>query len=163
MPQIQFNGKTYNNLAEMPATEREMYDQLISVMQDSDGNGIPDLLEGDVVGNIIEVVRKSGADSKGISALEQMSPEMRARISKGVAKLQEFGLLSEIPDLPNGMQAPPSWVDTEIRPSNPIIQTQSAIQEDTSSSRVIILVAILASVGICVAGVVAYLLFRLGF
>ena len=100
MPQIHFNGKTYNDLAEMPATERQMYDQLMSVMQDEDGNGIPDLLEGDVVGNIIEMVKKTSGDSEGVAALEQMSPEMRARISKGVAKLQEFGLLAGMSDLP---------------------------------------------------------------
>ena len=28
MPQIHFNGKTYNDLAEMPATEREMDEKL---------------------------------------------------------------------------------------------------------------------------------------
>ena len=84
MSQIQFNGKTYNDLAEMPATEREMYEQLMSVMRDEDGNGVPDIFEGDVVSNIIEVVKKSGyGDSEGVSALEQMSPEMRARIVKG--------------------------------------------------------------------------------
>jgi len=29
MPQVYFNGKTYNDLVEMPATEREMYDQFL--------------------------------------------------------------------------------------------------------------------------------------
>ena len=162
MPQIHFNGKTYNDLAEMPATEREMYEQLMSVMRDEDGNGVPDILEGDVVGNIIAVVKKSGADSEGIAALEQMSPEMRARISKGVAKLQEFGLLSGVPDLPYDSQASPSWEDAEIRPSKPIIQSPSAIQED-SGSRWLLVVAILAAVGICAAGVAAFIISRGGF
>ena len=31
MPPIHFNGKTYNDLAEMPATEREAYEQLMSI------------------------------------------------------------------------------------------------------------------------------------
>ena len=161
MPQIHFNGKTYNDLAEMPATEREMYEQLMSVMRDEDGNGVPDILEGDVVGNIIAVVKKSGADSEGIAALEQMSPEMRARISKGVAKLQEFGLLSGMPDLPYDSQASPSWEDAEIRPSKPIIQSPSAIQED-SGSRWLLVVAILAMAGICAVGVAAFIILRGG-
>ena len=107
MPQIHFNGKIYNDLAEMPATEREMYDQLISVMRDEDGNGVPDIFEGDVVSNIIEVIKKSGyGDSEGVSALEQMSPEMRARLSKGIAMLNEFGLLSEMREFSKQEQAP---------------------------------------------------------
>jgi len=162
MPKIHFNGKTYNDLAEMPATEREMYDQLMSVMQDADGNGIPDLLEGDVVGNIIKVVKKSGGDSDSIAALEQMSPEMRARISKGVAKLQEFGLLSEMPDLPREIRSPSSWENAEIRASKPIIPTQSVIQEDTGP-RWLLAVVILVGVSICVAGVAMYIISNQGF
>ena len=152
MPQIHFNGKTYNDIAEMPATEREMYDQLMSVMRDEDGNGVPDIFEGDVVSNIIGVIKKSGyGDSQGITALDQMPPEMRARLSKGIAMLQEFGLLSEMPDLSHVSQAP-SWEDAEIRPSKPIIQSPSAIQEDSGPRR-LLLVAILAAVGICAVGV----------
>jgi hypothetical protein len=161
MSQIHFNGKTYNDLAEMPATEREMYEQLMSIMRDEDGNGVPDILEGDVVSNIIEVVKKSGVDSGGITALEQMSPEMRARISKGVAKLQEFGLLSGMPDLSHVSQMP-TWEDTEIRPSKPIIQSPSVIQED-SNPRWMLVVAILAVVGVCVAGIAALIILRAGF
>ena len=162
MPQINFNGKTYNDLAEMPATEREMYEQLLSVMGDKDGNGVPDIFEGDVVGNIIEVVKKSGADSEGIAALERMSPEMRARISKGVAKLQEFGLLSGLPDLPYDSQDSPAWDETEIRPSQPIIQSPSVIQED-SGPRWIFVIAILVAVGLFVAVLAAILILRGGF
>jgi hypothetical protein len=161
MPQIQFNGKTYNDIAEMPATEREMYKQLMSVMRDEDGNGIPDILEGDVVGNIIDITKKSGGGIEGVAALEQISPEMRARISKGVAKLQEFGLLSEMPDLSHVSQAP-SWEDAEIRASQPIISSPSAIQEDSDLSRAFVLVIILALAGICVAGVAAYIIFGQG-
>ncbi len=163
MPQIHFNGKIYNDLAEMPATEREMYDQLISVMRDEDGDGVPDIFEGDVVSNIIEVIKKSGyGDSEGVSALEQMSPEMRARLSKGIAMLNEFGLLSEMPDFSKQEQAP-IWEDAEIRPSKPIIQSPSAIQEESGTSRVTVLVILLASLGICVAGAAAYIIFGQGF
>jgi hypothetical protein len=161
MPTIHFNGKTYNDLAEMPATEREMYDQLMSVMQDADGNGVPDLFEGDVVSNIIEVVRKSGGDSESIVALEQMSPEMRARLSKGIEMLHKFGLLSEMPKF-SSSETTPSWQDAEIRASKPIIASPSAIQEDTGSSRFVILLVILISLGLCMAGVVAFIIYRGG-
>lgn len=161
MPQIHFNGKTYNDLAEMSAIEREMYDQLMSVMQDEDGNGVPDILEGDVVSNIIKVARKSGGDSEGIAALEQMSPAMRARISKGVTKLHELGLLAGIPDPPQEWQfssseTTPSWEDAEIRPSKSVIQSQSAIQEDNNSRWLVVVILALAS--ICLAGAVFFIL-----
>ena len=162
MPQIHFNGKTYNDLAEMPATERQMYDQLMSVMQDEDGNGIPDLLEGDVVGNIIEMVKKTIEASEGVAALEQMSPAMRARISKGVAKLQEFGLLAGMSDLPRDAQASSTWDNSKIRSSEPIIQSPSVIQEDTGP-RWFLLTVIFAAVGICVVGIAALLIARGGF
>jgi len=139
-----------------------MYDQLMSVMRDEDGDGVPDIFEGDVVSNIIDVVKKASGDSEGISALEQMSPAMRARISKGVAKLQEFGLLSGMPDLPYDSQASPSWEDTEIRPSKPIIPSPSAIQEDSGSRRLLV-IAIFVAVGICVAGIAAFIILRAGF
>lgn len=165
MPQIHFNGKTYNDLAEMPATEREAYEQLMSIFKDEDQDGTLDILQGDVVGNIIEVVKKTGGDREGTAALEQMSPAMRARISKGVAKLHELGLLAGIPDPPQEWQfssseTTPSWEDAEIRPSKPIIQTESAIQEDSNSRWLV--VVILALVSICLAGV-AFFILRGGF
>lgn len=117
MSPVHFNGKTYNELAEMPVTEREAYEQLMEIFKDEDQDGTPDIFQGDVVGNIIEVVKKTGGNSEGISALEQMSPAMRARISKGIAKLQEFGLLSGLLDRAQALQAS-TWEDAEIRPYN---------------------------------------------
>lgn len=163
MPTIHFNGKTYNDLAEMPATEREMYDQLMAVMVDEDGDGIPDILEGDVVSNLIEVMKKSGyGDSEGVSTLEQISPKMRERLSKGVELLSKFGLLSEITDLPHTSQIPrsrstPTWEDAEIRPSKPILTPPSTIQEETGASRVLIIFVVM--VGLLACGIGAALLF----
>jgi hypothetical protein len=167
MSQIHFNGKTYNDLAEMPATERQMYDQLMSVLTDEDGNGVPDIFEGDVVSNIIDVVKKSGyGDSEHVTALERISPEMRARLSKAIAKLYEFGLLSGLQDLTQDAQASsgtmPTWEKAEIRPSRPVIQTQSAIQED-SGPRWILVLGILAVIGIFLAGIVFFIISRGGF
>jgi len=74
MPQIHFNGKTYNDLAEMPANERQMYEQVMSALADEDGNGIPDILDGDVVSNLIAMARRAGyADSEQVAALEGIS------------------------------------------------------------------------------------------
>jgi hypothetical protein len=162
MPQIHFNGKTYNDLAEMPATEREAYEQLMSIFKDEDQDGTPDIFQGDVVGNIIEIVKKTSGDPEGAAALERISPAMRSRISKGVAKLYELGLISGMPDLPDNSQAFPSWDDAEIRPSKPIIQSPSVIQEDTGP-RWLLAVVILVGVSLCVAGVATYIILEQGF
>ncbi len=164
MPQIHFNGKTYNDLAEMPATEREAYDQLMAIFKDEDQDGTPDIFQGDVVGNIIEVVKKTSGDPEGAAALERMSPLMRARLSKGLVKLHALGLLTGHPDLPKEWPFPapekkPSWEDTEIRASKPIIQSPSAIQED-SGSRLGVILLIALMLAVCVFGAVAYYLLQ---
>jgi hypothetical protein len=119
-----------------------------------------------VVGNLIEVVKKASGDPKAAAGLERMSPEMRANISKGVAKLYELGLISGSPDLPeewpfSTSEQAPSWNDSEIRPSKPIIQSPSAIQEDTGP-RWLLAVVILVGVSLCVAGVAAYIILGQG-
>ena len=162
MPQIYFNGKTYNDLAEMPATEREAYEQLTTIFKDEDQDGTPDIFQGDVVGNIIEIVKKTGGDHEGIDALEQMSPAMRTRISRGVAILHELGLISGSPDLPeewpfSSSKQVPTWEDAEIRPSRPIIPSPSAIQEDKGSSRRIITFLVLVGLLACGVGAAIFL------
>jgi hypothetical protein len=162
MPKIHFNGKTYNDLAEMPATERQAYDQLMEIFKDEDQDGTPDIFQGDVVGNIIEIMKKTGGDSEGVAALGQMSPLMRARISKGLAKLYALGLISGHPDLPkewpfSSPDKKRSWEDTEIRPSQPIVQSPSVIQGDNGSRLGVILIIALV-LAVCLFGVVAYYL-----
>ena len=50
MSKIEFNGKTYNNIAEMPATERRAYEQLMAAFKDENQDGIPDIFQGDEIG-----------------------------------------------------------------------------------------------------------------
>jgi len=135
---------------------------LISIFKDEDQDGTPDIFQGDLVGNIIEVVKKTSGDPEGAAALEQMSPAMRARISKVVAKLYELGLISGSPDLPeewpfSSSKQVPTWEDAEIRPSKPIIPSPSAIQEDPASRLGVILILALI-IGIGVFGAVVYIL-----
>lgn len=168
MPQIYFNGKTYSDLAEMPASERQMYEQVLSAMKDEDGNGLPDILEGDVIGNIIAMSRKSGAEySEHAAALEKISPGMRARISKGIAKLNELGLLSGIEVLSqeagaSSIEKAHTWADAEIRPSKPVITTQSVIQED-NGPRGVLVFGILFVLVIFLAGVAFVIASKGGF
>jgi len=166
MSKIHFNGKTYNDLAEMPATEREAYEQLLSIFKDEDQDGTPDIFQGDVVSNILEVVKKTSGDSEGVAALEQMSPLMRAKLSKGISKLYELGLISGSPDLPeewpfSPVKQAPARDDAEIRPSKPIIPQVPAIQEE-NRMRWLLPVAILVALAICGVSIAVFFIMEQG-
>jgi hypothetical protein len=161
MPQIHFNGKTYNDLAEMPATERQAYEQLTALFKDENQDGIPDMFQGDIIGNLLNAAAtKVMVDGKQVSGLGEMSPEQRAKFQKGMAKLKELGIISQVPDLSSESQAA-SWENADIRPSQPIIPTRSAIQEDTGG-RMNVLVALLVALVVCGAGVAVFLILMQG-
>ncbi len=162
MPQIHFNGKTYDDLAEMPAMERQAYEQLLSIFEDEDQDGIPDIFQGDVVGNLLKAATTTVfVDGRQVSGLGALTPEQRTKFEQGMSKLKELGIISEVPDLSGSAQVP-SWEDAEIRPSKPVITSLSVIQED-GSSRWLLVVAILVAAGIFVAGIAFLINSRGGF
>ena len=167
MPRIQFNGKTYNDLAEMPAVEREAYEQLISHFKDENQDGIPDIFQGDVVSNIVNAIASTDVvvDGKRIGGFQNLTQEQRLKLERGLATLQKMGILHEMPNLDGGQRVSPvfgqdsaaedlpSWLDSDIRASKPIIPQNSAIQEDSVDLRVLLFVismVVLAGVGILV-------------
>jgi len=164
MSKIHFNGKTYNDIAEMPAMEREAYEQLMGIFKDEDQDGTPDIFQGDVIGNIVNAALTTNVivDGKQVSGLGEMTPEQRAKLEKGLSKLKELGFISQVPDLSDRGQAA-SFNDAEIRPSKPIIPQPSAIQEDRPSSRIMVLILVLAALVLCGAGAFFYLFLRGGF
>ena len=165
MPKIEFNGKTYNDIAEMPATEGQAYEQLISALKDENQDGIPDILQGDVVSNIIEAVASTKiiVDGQQVGGLGDLTQEQRIKLEKSMSILKKMGIISEMPNLDVGIHAShptamPVWDDTEIRASKPLFQQASAIQEDKSGSRLIIIAIALASLLLCGVGAIAYFL-----
>ena len=153
MPQIHFNGKTYNDLAEMPATERQAYEQLMAIFKDENQDGVPDIFQGDVIGNLLKAATNSVyVDGKQVSGLGEMTPEQRVKIEQGMAKLKEWGLISQVPTMP-GYSRSPQDEFAQIRPSKPIIPSPSAIQED-SGPRWLLVLAALAVIVICGMGAV---------
>jgi len=165
MPQIKFNGKTYNDLAEMPASERQAYEQLMGQFNDENQDGIPDIFQGDVVSNIIEAIASTNVvvDGKRVGGFKNLTQEQRINLEKGMGILQKMGIISEIPNLdgihPSHPEAMPVWDDTEIRPSKPLFEQASAIQEDRGGSRMAIILVALVSLLICGAGVFFYFSF----
>lgn len=157
MPDIHFNGKTYHDIAEMPASERQAYEQLMVIFKDDDGDGTPDIFQGDVIGNIVNAAITStlAIDGMQVTGLSEMTPEQRGKLEKGLSKLKEWGFISQVSELSDHGQAP-SWIDAEIRPSKPVIPNQSAIQEDQGVSRVLIQILALAALLLCGAGTFIY-------
>ncbi|MBT3189577.1 MAG: hypothetical protein HN736_10505 [Anaerolineae bacterium] len=167
MSQITFNGKTYNNLAEMPASERQAYEQLMVHFKDENQDGVPDIFQGDVVSNIIEAVATTNVvvDGKHVGGFKNLTQEQRIKLEKGMSMLKKMGIISKMPNLDRGIHAPhptamPTWDDTEIRASKPLIQQNSAIQEDRGGSRLLIITLVLGSLLLC--GVGAFFFFTLG-
>ena len=165
MSQITFNGKTYNNLAEMPVSERQAYEQLMAHFKDDNQDGIPDIFQGDIASNIIEAFAASNfvVDGKRVSGFKNLTQEQRIKLETGMSMLKKMGIISKIPNLDGGIHAShptamPVWEnDREIRASKPLAQHQSVIQEDRSGSRFLIIAIALGSLLLCGVGIFLYL------
>ena len=165
MPQITFNGMTYNDLAEMPASERHAYEQLMANFKDENQDGIPDIFQGDVVSNIVNAIASTNivVDGKQIGGFKNLTQEQRIKLEEGMATLQKLGILHEMPNLDGGQRVSsvfeqdtaaedlPSWLDSDIRASKPLIPQNSAIQEDSVNLPLLLFVigmVVLAGAGI---------------
>jgi hypothetical protein len=178
MPSISFNGKTYNDLAEMPAAERQAYEQLMVHFKDENQDGIPDIFQGDVVSNIVNAVASTNivVDGKRVGGFQNLTQEQRIKLERGMSMLQKLGVIQEMPNLdgvhltPNNATAMPIWDNAErpqsteeikedlpdwlnenIHPVVPGFAKNSAIQEEGVNLPVLLLVigmVILAGVGI---------------
>ena len=127
MPMIVFNGKTYNSLDEMPDNERQAYEQVANMLVDKNGNGIPDFLEGDLAKNITTVFTSSvNINGKNYNHVDELPPDMRAKVQGAFEKLSELGIVTKIP-LPdvqadqNPMPVSEPFVSREY---NPVIQEE---------------------------------------
>ena len=133
----------------------------MSMFKDENQDGIPDMFQGDVIGNLIKAATTTViVDGKPVSGLGEMTPEQRAKVEQALAKLKEKGIITQVPDLSKQEQVP-AWEDAEIRPSEPIIPQPSAIQEDNGVSR--LLIPILVGVIICGVGLAVFFFFGPGF
>ncbi len=137
MPMIIFNGKTYNSIEEMPANERQAFDQLSTMFVDKNGNGIPDFMEGDMVQNVVAAYTSSiNVNGRNYGNMTELPDDMRARVQGAFEKMAEFGIVTKT--------TPPVMMQTnsmsmEQKPlvvSKPFIpqQVNPAIQEGSGSN-----------------------------
>ncbi len=150
MSQIYFNGKVYQDISEMPPSERQAYEQLMAIFKDENQDGTPDIFQGDVIGNLLNAATTSiYVDGVQVSGLDAMTPEMRIKFEEGMKTLKSLGLISQVPTMPGYSQAPQAEY-ASIRPSPPVIQQPSAIEEEQRNRWLLVLLAlvILAACGI---------------
>jgi hypothetical protein len=157
--QINFNGRTYNSLEEMPLNERKAYEQLQKIFVDVNGNGIPDFLEGDVAQKVISAFTNTiNYEGKVYNSLDELPADARQKVQAAFAKLNQMGILG-----PNAVVKEPSkspTFDFAFKPSAPLIPTEAAISEEgkAKTSRLVLIIA-LAGVLVLGAAVAVILLF----
>jgi hypothetical protein len=98
MPQIYFNGKIYNSVEEMPANERQAYEQMMGMFIDKNGNGIPDFLEGDIVKNISNIyTTASSIDFNGNSYnnFNDLPPDVQQKVSTAFNQMAGMGIVPQ--------------------------------------------------------------------
>ena len=152
--QIIFNGKSYNNLQEMPSNERMAYEQMQKIFVDANGNGIPDFLEGDIAKNVMTAFTSVvNYDGKVYNGLDELPPDARQKVQDAFAKLNQLGIVSGT--LP-AQKKPP--FDFAFQPSKPLLQQEPGGNKTTRG--LVIIIAIVVALIVCAAG--AALFFFLG-
>ena len=135
MATIVFNGKTYNSLEEMPANERQAFEQLTSMLVDKNGNGIPDFLEGDIVANVMTAVTSNiNYNGQVYNGMDELPPDVREKIQGAFEKLAQMGIAT--PDSVMAQQRVFTQVGREpMRSTEPRISREYSptIQEDSGS------------------------------
>lgn len=150
MPVIIFNGKTYTRIEDMPADERQAFEQMSKMFVDANGNGIPDFLEGDIVQNILaahSTKTQISADGKTYHTLENLPPELRQSVDSAFQMLSNMGILKDMPDMqPKPFSREPQF---ESRPFVP--KGSTAIKEEDGRSTFVL---VLGGIVLCFAIVV---------
>jgi len=183
---IVIDGKTYNNVEEMPPEIRQKYEAAIrslgdvndnripdafekmNILADMDKNGVRDVLENLVSGQAAVNSMKIIVDGKEFNGIENLPPEARARYEEAMGRLDANQ--NGIPDFVEGMinptnqnQAAPSAVGFSVdapRRSTPL-PTSPTITPDTSNGLILALAGLFIFL-LCVAagGAVWYFFLR---
>lgn len=155
MSNIIFNGKSYNSIDEMPATERMAYEQMMNIFVDKNGNGIPDFMEGDVVQNVMSAYsQKVDFNGNTVHSLDDLPPEVRQSVNTAFQVMTNLGLIPGVPAEFQNQNQPVSREPMAIskpfvsREYNPTIQEEKS---NTSSIIVLISLVLLLCIGAAAA------------
>ena len=155
--QIIFNKKSYNSVEEMPANERQAYEQMFQIFKDENGNGIPDFLEGDVAKNVTtafpNVVHYNG---QMYNNLGELPPEARQKVQEAMSKLSQLGT---VPPMTSQAGAKEPAFEPAFQPSKPLIQQEPVIQE-SDGARWMLIVGFLAGLLVCAVAFAVFIFLR---
>lgn len=159
MAQIFFNGKMYNDIAEMPATERQAYEQMMGMFVDKNGNGIPDFLEGDIVKNVSSIysgMKSIQFDGKTYNNMNELPAEVQDKVKNAMKKMIGVGV---IPQGAYEEHASKHNVHNESHiKSSPFISREynPVIQEDKKSNIFVLL--LLGVLGVLCLGIAVFIM-----
>lgn len=164
MTAINFNGRTYNSLDEMPANERMAYEQMMQIFVDKNGNGIPDFLEGDMVQNVLKAHSTNiSIGGNMVHSLNDLTPEARESVENAFKMLSQLGILPK--DVPSSAytQSAPAISREPKMTSKPFVSREynPTIQEEKSNLPLIIVLVSLV-VLMCFGAAAVLLFLRLG-
>lgn len=154
--QIIFNGKSYSKPEDMPASEREAFNQMQKIFVDANGNGIPDFLEGDMVKNVMTAFTSNvNFQGKVYNSLDELPEPARKKVQEAFAKLNQLGIVNAA-DLtpPNATQS-----DLAFQRSEPAVQAGQLMNEE-NPNRWLIVVSALGGMLICGLVIAAFFLLR---
>lgn len=168
---IVIDGKTYNDVNEMPLEIRQKYEQAIrslgdannnkipdafenlNILADKDQNGVPDIVENLVAGQAAVTHMKIVIDGKEFNGIENLPPEARARYEAAMQKLDANG----IPDFLEGMITAPNQparvsanFGAKAAPRSMPVAVSPTITPDTSNGWMLALAALFLVV-LCIA------------
>ena len=77
MSKIVVNGREYASVDEMPSDARQVYERMMKMRADSDGNGVPDIFEGKGA-NVVTVTKSNVVlDDRRLPGSEGIPPDAR--------------------------------------------------------------------------------------
>lgn len=94
---MNFMGKEYSSVDDMPADVRQMHDMITKTFADEDHDGVPDVFEGKENAHILNLHNmlmsqmQSGKilfDGKEISGIDQLPPDVRAKYEAALEKMR---------------------------------------------------------------------------
>jgi hypothetical protein len=164
---INFNGRMYNSVEEMPPDIRRAYEQVMGIFSDKDQNGVPDAFEG---------IASAGAEPIGLQSnnifiyegrryqsVDELPLEARQKYEQALGRLDanrngmpDFleGIISVSP----GAASNPDIADpTRPEPERPPAQSPSLVIEPEGVSPQWVVAAVVL-IGLVCAGAAAVLL-----
>ncbi len=161
MAMIIFNGKTYNSAEEMPANERQAYEQVANMLVDKNGNGIPDFLEGDMVKNVMTAFTSSmNVNGQTYNNMDELPPDIRTKVQGAFEKLSALGIMTEVSPMMQ-VQTPQAGQEP-IAASRPLVSREynPTIQEEKSNPMMWLMIGMALMLCLAVAAVGIFFLLK---